>query len=231
MRRLRLLFHDFDMPFLLRDAERPVGGACVRQLALARGLVALGHRVGILTWKGAREYVGVDPGFDLVESYSRTAGIRKVRFLYYQPPALLGAVRGYRPDFIFQKCFGVNTGETEVDFAAVMARVRAVVAEVYAAETPEALRQKGIDVALGEAVFKDPRTLIVGNWELTARRYLLATGARPVIPPITGLKDVPYLTYETVWELSELPAHLVVLGGGPIGCELAQGPFAGWVPR
>lgn len=118
--------------------------------------------------------------------------------------------------------FGINVGETEVDFAAVMARVRAVVAEVYAAETPEALRQKGIDVALGEAVFKDPRTLTVGNWELTARRYLLATGARPVIPPITGLKDMPYLTYETIWELGELPAHLIVLGGGPIGCELAQ---------
>jgi pyruvate/2-oxoglutarate dehydrogenase complex dihydrolipoamide dehydrogenase (E3) component len=118
--------------------------------------------------------------------------------------------------------FGVNSGAPEVDFEAVMARVHAVIAEVYAEESPEALRRKGIDVALGEAVFSDPRTLRVGNWDLTARRYLLATGARPVIPKITGLRDMPYLTYETVWELTELPEHLIVLGGGPIGCELAQ---------
>jgi pyruvate/2-oxoglutarate dehydrogenase complex dihydrolipoamide dehydrogenase (E3) component len=118
--------------------------------------------------------------------------------------------------------YGINAGEPAVDFPAVMARVHAAVAEVYAEETPEALREKGIDVALGEAAFTDRRTLRVGSWELTARRYLVATGARPVIPPITGLRDVPYLTYETVWELTELPAHLIVLGGGPIGCELAQ---------
>ncbi len=118
--------------------------------------------------------------------------------------------------------YGINASAPQVDFEAVMARVQAVVAEVYAEETPEALRRKGIDVALGEAAFIDPRTLRVGSWELTARRYLVATGARPVIPLIPGLRDVPYLTYETVWELTELPEHLIVLGGGPIGCELAQ---------
>ena len=118
--------------------------------------------------------------------------------------------------------YGVAAGPPEVDFKAVMARVHAVIAEVYAAESPEALRRKGIDVALGEAAFTGPRTLRVGSWELSARRYLLATGARPVIPRITGLRDVPYLTYQTVWELAALPEHLIVLGGGPIGCELAQ---------
>jgi len=118
--------------------------------------------------------------------------------------------------------YGVDASAPAVDFKAVMARVQAVIAEIYAEESPEALRRKGIDVALGEAAFTGPKTLRVGSWELTARRYLLATGARPVIPRITGLRDVPYLTYETVWEMTEMPEHLIVLGGGPIGCEMAQ---------
>jgi glycosyltransferase involved in cell wall biosynthesis len=110
MNKLKLLFYDFQIPFLLKNDNYPVGGACVRQLALAKGLISLGHKVGILTWKGAKEYIGKDVELDLVESYSRTSGIRKLRFLYYQFPALLKAVKGYQPDFIFQKCFGVQTG-------------------------------------------------------------------------------------------------------------------------
>ncbi len=110
MNKLKLLFSDFQVPYLLKDVRYPVGGACVRQLALARGLSSLGHKVGILTWKGAREYVGKEVEFDLVESYSPNVGIRKFRYFYYQFPALLKAVKVYRPDFVFQKCFGVDTG-------------------------------------------------------------------------------------------------------------------------
>lgn len=110
MNKFRLLFLDFKVPFILKDVEFPVGGACVRQLALAKGLISLGHKVGILTWKGAKEYIGKDVELDLVESYSPTIGIRKLRFLYYQFPALLKAVKGYQPDFIFQKCVGSETG-------------------------------------------------------------------------------------------------------------------------
>jgi len=110
MNALRLLFLDFQIPFLLRDADYPIGGACVRQLALAKGITSLGHRVGILTWQGAKEYVGKQPEFDLVESYSLTKGIKKLRFFYHRFPALLRAVKDYQPDFIFQKCFGIDTG-------------------------------------------------------------------------------------------------------------------------
>ena len=109
MKKFKLLFLDFEMPYLLKDVEYPVGGACVRQLALANGLISLGHKVGILTWQGANQYVDKDLGFELVESYSLTAGIKKLRFFYYHIPSLFRVVREYRPDFIFQKCPGVNT--------------------------------------------------------------------------------------------------------------------------
>ena len=109
MRKLSLLFLDFQIPYLLKDAEYPVGGASVRQLALARGLSSLGHRVGIITWKGARRYVGEDQSFEFVESYAPDAGPRKLRFFFYRYPSLLRAAKAYGPDFIFQKCFGAET--------------------------------------------------------------------------------------------------------------------------
>ena len=117
---------------------------------------------------------------------------------------------------------GLSPVEPAVDLKQVMARVRAVVADVYQHESPESLRADGIDVFLGGARFRDPHTLAVGETTLTARRVLLATGARPYIPPVEGLDKVDYLTYENVWDLEVLPRHLIVAGGGPIGCEMAQ---------
>ena len=79
-----------------------------------------------------------------------------------------------------------------------------------------------IDVIQGEARLINSKTVSVDGREINARRYLLCTGARPSIPPIDGLADVDYLTYETIWGLDELPLRLAVVGGGPIGCEIAQ---------
>ena len=75
---------------------------------------------------------------------------------------------------------------------------------------------------LGEARFLDPHTLFAGDTTLVARRFLITTGAHPFIPPVRGLDDVDYLTYETVWDLETLPDRLLVVGGGPLGCEMAQ---------
>ena len=119
--------------------------------------------------------------------------------------------------------YGVTPAEPQVDLKEVMAHVHHVIAETYAEETPEVLRASGIDVFLGEARFLDPHTIAVGDTTLPARNVLLATGAHPFVPPVEGLNDVGYLTYETVWHLDVLPQHLLVLGGGPIGSELAQG--------
>jgi pyruvate/2-oxoglutarate dehydrogenase complex dihydrolipoamide dehydrogenase (E3) component len=104
----------------------------------------------------------------------------------------------------------------------VMNHVRDVVAEVYHGESPDALRADGIDVILGPARFLDPRTLAIGETTLTARRFLIATGAHPVAPPIAGIEEVDYLTYQSLWNLDSQPSHLLVVGGGPVGCEMSQ---------
>ncbi len=117
---------------------------------------------------------------------------------------------------------GLRPVEPVVDFKLVMDHVRDVVTTVYQQESPEALRADGIDVYLDAARFLDPHTLAAGETTLIARRVLLATGAHPFVPPIAGLDSVDYLTYETIWELETLPQHLIVVGAGPIGCEMAQ---------
>jgi pyruvate/2-oxoglutarate dehydrogenase complex dihydrolipoamide dehydrogenase (E3) component len=112
--------------------------------------------------------------------------------------------------------------EVDIDFAAVMDRVHATIAEVYADESPEVLRRQGIRLLTGHARFVGSHVLQVDGQRVTAGYVVLATGARAKVPPIPGLADVAHLTNETLWDLRELPAHLLVLGGGPIGCELAQ---------
>jgi pyruvate/2-oxoglutarate dehydrogenase complex dihydrolipoamide dehydrogenase (E3) component len=118
--------------------------------------------------------------------------------------------------------FGLPAVEPQVDLKAVMGIIHRTIQEVYREETPEALRADGIDVYLESARFVDARTLAVGKQQLTARNFLIATGAHPFIPPIAGLDQVKYHTYETIWELGKLPRRLIVVGGGPIGCEMAQ---------
>ena len=118
--------------------------------------------------------------------------------------------------------FGISSSEPVIDFKAVMGRVGSVVREIFESESPEILQAEGIDVIQGEARFINPKTVSVDGREITARRYLVCTGASPAIPPIDGLAEVDFLTYESVWDLEELPARLAVVGGGPIGCELAQ---------
>ena len=122
--------------------------------------------------------------------------------------------------------FGLAPSEPEVDLKSVMEHVRSAVEAVYLHESPEILRIEGIDVFTGQARFLDARTLAVadvdGEVRLKARRFIIATGAKPVVPGIPGLGSIDYLTYETVWGLEKLPESLLVVGAGPIGCELAQ---------
>jgi len=107
---MKLLFLDFHIPYLLKDTDDPIGGACVRQYALAKGIIELGHQVGILTWKGAKEFVGKDVGFDLVETFLLNDGIRKLRWFYKRFPSLIRAVKKYNPDYLIQKSSGSYTG-------------------------------------------------------------------------------------------------------------------------
>lgn len=115
------------------------------------------------------------------------------------------------------------TGRLEPDFAAIMRRIREVIARIAPHDSIERYTGLGVDVITGRARVVDPWSVEVNGRRLTARRLVLATGAEPAMPPIAGLADVEPLTSETVWNLSEKPQRLLVLGGGAIGCELAQG--------
>jgi pyruvate/2-oxoglutarate dehydrogenase complex dihydrolipoamide dehydrogenase (E3) component len=112
--------------------------------------------------------------------------------------------------------------EPRVDFHAVMTRMRTRRADIAPHDSAARLRSLGVDVFFGDASFSDRRTVSVGGAVLRFSKAVIATGSRPAIPPIDGLDGVRFFTNETIFDLTEQPRHLAVLGGGPIGCELAQ---------
>ena len=118
--------------------------------------------------------------------------------------------------------FGVNGSEPEIDFAKVHDHVHDVIAGIAPHDSVKRYEGLGARVILARARFTGPDRVEAGEYEIRARRFVIATGSQPAAPPIPGLADVPYLTNETVFDLTTLPAHLIVLGGGPIGAELAQ---------
>jgi pyruvate/2-oxoglutarate dehydrogenase complex dihydrolipoamide dehydrogenase (E3) component len=118
---------------------------------------------------------------------------------------------------------GLRAADPQPELPRVMQHVAHVIGEIAPHDSPERFRALGIDVILGEGRFESPAAFRVGERTLTARAFVLATGSRPAIPPIPGLSDAPFLTSESVFDLREPVPSLVVLGAGPIGCELAQG--------
>lgn len=118
--------------------------------------------------------------------------------------------------------FGVRAVEPEVDFAAVMDHVADVIAQIAPHDSQERFEGLGVRVIRGWARFVAEDAVEVNGDRLSARRIVVATGTRPFVPPIPGLAEAGYLTNETVFSLRDRPAHLLVLGGGPIGVELAQ---------
>jgi pyruvate/2-oxoglutarate dehydrogenase complex dihydrolipoamide dehydrogenase (E3) component/uncharacterized membrane protein YdjX (TVP38/TMEM64 family) len=122
--------------------------------------------------------------------------------------------------------FGIRSASAEFDFADVMERVQRVVKAVEPHDSVERYRSLGVECIEGEARIASPWTVEVkgasGTRTLTTRAIVIAAGARPFVPPIPGIDEVGYVTSDTVWELRQLPKRLVVLGGGPIGCELTQ---------
>ena len=135
----------------------------------------------------------------------------------------LGPVGG---DCTFTGCVPSKTlieaASQSVPFAQAIALVRDTVDRIAATETADVLRGEGIDVVEGHARLTGPRSAVVDGRVLSAGKVVLATGAAPLIPTLPGLHDGPYLTNESVWGLDHAPACLTVLGGGAIGCELAQ---------
>src|SRR5713101_1769638 len=117
---------------------------------------------------------------------------------------------------------GVRAGSVEPDFAAAMRRVRERRAEISSHDSAQRVQQAGVDLFFGEGRFTSDRTIRVDDRTLTFKRAVIATGGRPTAPPVAGLDQARYLTSETVFSLTELPRRLLVIGAGPIGCELAQ---------
>ena len=119
--------------------------------------------------------------------------------------------------------FGVNVPDgTTVDFGKVMERMRRLRADISPHDSAKRFTELGVDVFLGAGKFTGPDTIEVGGQTLRFAKAVIATGARAAAPPIPGLKDVPYLTNETLFSLTELPKRFGIIGAGPIGCEMAQ---------
>ena len=123
--------------------------------------------------------------------------------------------------------YGITSADFKLDFAQVMERVAHVVREVEPHDSVERYTGLGVDVQIGNAKILDPWHVQITAADgavqvLSTRSIVIATGARPFVPPLPGIEESGYLTSDTLWGLRELPRRLVVLGGGPIGCELAQ---------
>ena len=118
--------------------------------------------------------------------------------------------------------FGIKTGPAEVDFPQVMQRVRDVIARIAPNDSIERYTKLGVECITGNAKITSPFTVEVSGRVITTRNIVLATGASPNVPTIPGLELIKYVTSDTIWNLESLPARLLVIGGGPIGCELAQ---------
>ena len=118
--------------------------------------------------------------------------------------------------------FGVRIAAPEIDGRRVLAHVQEVIDAIQPNDSQERFEGLGVKVIRESARFIDPLCIQAGEFRITARRFVIATGSKPFVPPIPGLDDVPYYTNETIFEAPDLAPNLIVVGGGPIGVEMAQ---------
>jgi pyruvate/2-oxoglutarate dehydrogenase complex dihydrolipoamide dehydrogenase (E3) component len=176
-------------------------GAGTAGLVTAAGAAGLGAKVALIErdlMGGDCLNVGCVPSKALISSARRAADVQRA------------------------ESYGITTDKPDVDFSAVMDRMRRIRAGISPHDSAQRFSELGIDVYLGNAQFTGPDTVEVGGQTLHFARAAIATGARAAELPIPGLSEVDYLTNETVFSLTERPEHLAVIGAGPIGCELAQ---------
>ncbi len=117
---------------------------------------------------------------------------------------------------------GIAAQDPQVDFAAVKDHVAAVIAQIAPVDSQDRFEGLGCTVIRAFARFTGPNEVEAGGQRIRARRFVIATGSRPFVPPIPGVEATPYLTNETIFALRDRPGHLIVIGGGPIGVEMAQ---------
>ena len=135
--------------------------------------------------------------------------------------ALLAAARA-ATEWKRASAFGLEQALPAIDFAKVRRHVQGVISAIAPNDSQERFTGLGVTVLRKMARFTAPNEVQAGDTRIRARRFVIATGSAPFIPPIPGLAGLPYLTNETIFDLETLPHHLLIVGGGPIGCELAQ---------
>ena len=193
---------DWKNPVPRRRYHLVVIGAGTAGLVSAAGAAGLGARVALIE----RSLMGGD---------CLTVGCVPSK-------ALIGAARAWAAARTTNRDFHGPAATGTGDFAAVMERMRRLRADLSPIDGAERFRDLGVDVFFGTGAFTDRETIAVGGQTLRFRRAVIATGARAAAPLIPGLADVPYLTNETIFSLTALPPRLLIIGGGPIGCEMAQ---------
>src|SRR5207247_8494383 len=193
------------------DWQNPAPAPCYNLVVIGAGTA------GLVTAAGA---AGLGAKVALVEKYLMGGDCLNVGCVPSK-----AVIRSSRAVFDAKSAgpFGVRVAPpAPVDFPAVMERVRKLRADISPHDSAERFAKLGVDVFLGEAHFAGPDTVEVAGQTLRFKRAVIATGARAQQPPIPGLAEAGYLTNETVFSLTQCPARLAVIGGGPIGCELAQ---------
>ena len=123
--------------------------------------------------------------------------------------------------------FGLEQRHRRIDFARVQQHVRGVIDAIAPNDSEERFTGLGVNVLREQARSPAPGEVDGGDTRIRARRFVIATGSAAFVPPVPGLAELPYLTNETIFDIDRLPDHLLIMGGGPIGCELAQA-LCGW---
>ena len=183
------------------DADLVVIGAGSAGLSVAAGAVQMGARVVLIEggeMGGDCLNTGCVPSKALIEAARRAKGA------------------------VSAKKLGVSCHDVSVDYASVMRHVRETIAAIEPHDSQERFEGLGVRVICGYAEFASKNSVRVGDETITSRRIIVATGATPIAPPIKGLDAVSYFTNETFFENRNRPDHLIIIGGGPIGVEMAQ---------
>ena len=214
------------------DWKNPVPASCYNLVVLgggtaglvtAAGAAGLGAKVALVERHllgGDCLNVGCVPSKAILRAARAAASVRAAAAFGVQLPPLP------RPSATLSRSDGARAGVRDtsvgVDFGKVMERMRRLRANLSPHDSAKRFTELGVDVFLGAGSFTGPDTIAVGGQTLRFAKAVIATGARAAAPPIPGLKEVPYLTNETLFSLTELPQRFGIVGAGPIGCETAQ---------
>jgi len=133
------------------------------------------------------------------------------------PSKALIAAAKFGHESLQARHFGWSFASTKIDFAKVYAHIHEVIKTIAPHDSVERFEKLGVQVILEQGHFIDNNTVETSNHLIKAKRFIIATGSSPFVPPIEGILTIPYLTNETIFDLKELPTHLVVIGGGPCG--------------